>query len=124
MHGGPAGPFLRPFDPAEGSSVLRWVTSDDDARRWASLPGRTTDASIFDRWHAEPGVRPYVYVVDGAIVGYGEIWEDPEENEAELARLIVDAEQRGRGLGRQLASSLLAEARRLGWSNVWLRVVP
>ena len=62
--------------------------------------------------------------VDGSAVGYGEVWEDPDEDEAELARLIVDPARRGRGVGRTLAAALLAEARRLGWSDVWLRVVP
>lgn len=61
---------------------------------------------------------------DAAAVAYGEIWEDPEEDEAELARLIVDPARRGAGLGRALARALTAEARRLGWSDVWLRVHP
>ena len=61
---------------------------------------------------------------DGEPVAYGEIWEDADENEAELARLIVDPARRGLGLGRTLVRELLAEARRRGWSDVWLRVVP
>jgi ribosomal protein S18 acetylase RimI-like enzyme len=57
-------------------------------------------------------------------LAYGEIWEDPDEDEAELARLIVDPAQRGRGIGHALATALLAEARRLGGVDVCLRVVP
>ena len=79
---------------------------------------------MFARWHAEPGVRPFLLTIAGETVGYGEIWEDPDEDEAELARLIVDPARRGRGVGRLLATLLLAEARRLGWSTVWLRVAP
>lgn len=60
----------------------------------------------------------------GAAVGYGEVWEDDEENEAEIARLIVDPAVRGRGIGRALVSELLAAARGRGWDDVWLRVVP
>jgi ribosomal protein S18 acetylase RimI-like enzyme len=104
--------------------VLRWVTSDAEARRWASLPARPRDASVFDRWHAEPGLRAYLFTLNGTLVGYGEIWEDADADEAELARLIVEPERRGQGLGRWLVRELLAEARRLGWSDVWLRVAP
>jgi ribosomal protein S18 acetylase RimI-like enzyme len=115
---------LRRFDPALAGTVLGWVASDDEARRWASLAARPTDPAIFDRWHAEEGVRPYLFVSDGSAAGYGEIWEDRDEDEAELARLIVDPTRRGRGLGRTFVAMLLAEARRLGWASVWLRVAP
>jgi ribosomal protein S18 acetylase RimI-like enzyme len=63
-------------------------------------------------------------VVDGSIVGYGEVWEDPDEDEAELARLIIDPARRGHGLGRVMVRAFLAEARRCGWADVWLRVTP
>jgi ribosomal protein S18 acetylase RimI-like enzyme len=119
-----AEPRLRPFEPAYAETVLGWVASDDEATRWASIASRPTSPAIFDRWHAEAGVRPYLLEVDGAAVGYGEVWEDPDADEAELARLIVDPAARGSGLGRALAGLLLAEARRLGWSDVWLRVAP
>jgi ribosomal protein S18 acetylase RimI-like enzyme len=79
---------------------------------------------VFARWHAEPGVRAYLLTLDQVPAGYGEIWEDKNDIEAELARLIVDPAVRGRGLGRLLATLLLTEARRLGWADVWLRVVP
>ncbi|HEX5012680.1 MAG TPA: GNAT family N-acetyltransferase [Candidatus Limnocylindrales bacterium] len=115
---------LRAFDALDGNAVLRWVTSDDEAADWASLPARPASSDIFRRWHAEDGVRPFILEADGRAAAYGEIWEDPDEDEAELARLIVDPALRGRGVGRRLAQALLDEARRLGWVNVWLRVVP
>ena len=58
------------------------------------------------------------------LVGYGEIWEDREENEAELARLVVAPDLRGRGHGRALTRALADEAHRRGFDDVWLRVVP
>jgi ribosomal protein S18 acetylase RimI-like enzyme len=120
----PTASSLRPFDPALGATVLGWVISDDEARRWASLDARPNSTDVFARWHAEPDVRPYLLELRGSPVGYGEIWEDADENEAELARLIVDSGRRGQGFGRRLVHELLAEARRLGWADVWLRVEP
>jgi ribosomal protein S18 acetylase RimI-like enzyme len=81
------------------------------------------------RWHAGPDVVPFVFVeTDGTggerLVGYGELWEDRELDEAELARLVVDPVQRGRGHGRALTRALAVEARRRGFEEVWLRVVP
>ena len=79
---------------------------------------------MFARWHGEAGVRPYLLDSRGTVVGYGEIWEDPVEGEAELARILIDPAARGRGLGRAFVTLLAAEARRLGWESVWLRVMP
>ena len=115
---------LRPYEPTDGPTVIGWVTSDEEARRWASLDERPRDPGILGRWHAEAGVRGYVALRAGAPVAYGEIWEDADEQEAEIARLIVDPASRGSGIGRALAGELLCEARRLGWNDVWLRVAP
>jgi ribosomal protein S18 acetylase RimI-like enzyme len=57
------------------------------------------------------------------LVGYGEVWTDGEEREAELARLIVDPDRRDRGLGRTLVGLLLERAR-LAYPDVFLRVHP
>ncbi len=84
-------------------------------------PESTQDT--FARWHAEAGVHPYV-LADGDPVAYGEVWEDREEDEAELARVIVAPPMRGRGVGRTLIASLAGEARAMGFDEIWVRVVP
>lgn len=57
------------------------------------------------------------------LVGYGEVWEDREEHEAELARLVIAPQYRGRGHGRAMTRALAEEAHRRGFDGVWLRVV-
>jgi ribosomal protein S18 acetylase RimI-like enzyme len=57
-------------------------------------------------------------------VGYGEVWEDPEEGEAELARVILAPEWRGRGFGRMLVFFLAKRAKDAGFADIWVRVVP
>ncbi len=98
---------LEAFDPDHAATVLSWAGSTEEREAWASIVGASPDPSIFERWHAEAGVHPFELWVDGALVGYGEVWEDPDEGEAELARIIVNPRRRGRGLGRRLATLLV-----------------
>jgi ribosomal protein S18 acetylase RimI-like enzyme len=67
---------------------------------------------------------PFAFVEGSELVGYGELWEDRDLDEAELARLIVAPALRGRGHGRALTRALADEAHRRGFADVWLRVVP
>jgi ribosomal protein S18 acetylase RimI-like enzyme len=67
---------------------------------------------------------PFVWFEGDAPIGYAEIWEDREEDEAELARIVIAPAARGRGEGRRLTRALADEARRRGFAEVWLRVVP
>ena len=115
---------LAPFRPDHQALVLSWLRSAEEARQWASLDAVPADGSVFERWHAEPWVHTWIALADGAPAGYGEVWTDDEEHEAELARLIVDPDRRGRGLGRRLVALLAARAAQLGFDDVWLRVAP
>jgi ribosomal protein S18 acetylase RimI-like enzyme len=122
----PGAPTLVPFAASDGSLVLGWVTSaaEAEAEAWASLASWPAEPAVFERWHADPGVRPYIPIAGGRPAGYGELWIDPAETEAELARIVVDPACRGAGLGRRLVTLLAAEARRAGYDDVWLRVLP
>ncbi len=76
-------------------------------------------------WWEDPDVRPFVMLgADGEPVGYGEIWLDSEEDEVELARLILPAELRGRGFGQRLVRLLEAKADTTGLALTMLRVEP
>jgi RimJ/RimL family protein N-acetyltransferase len=115
---------LEPFDRSNAPTVLSWVRTYEEREAWASITDPQPDASIFDRWHADEDVHAFGFFDDDRLVGYGEIWEDRDEHEAELARLIVDPARRGDGVGRSLALALSERARELGYDDVWVRVVP
>ncbi|MET8860705.1 GNAT family N-acetyltransferase [Streptomyces sp. NPDC004579] len=83
------------------------------------MPERTVS-----EWQQDDDVRAHVLVDGDRPLAYGELWFDTEENEAELARLIVDPGMRGQGLGRELVRGLLARAVKAGFDNVFLRVHP
>jgi ribosomal protein S18 acetylase RimI-like enzyme len=115
---------LEPFDRADAATVLSWARTPEEREAWAAITEPAPDEAVFDRWHADEDVRPFAFLEGDRIVGYGEIWEDVEEDEAELARLIVDPSMRGRGIGREMVRLLSERARELGHDDVWLRVVP
>ena len=117
-------PVLEEFRRADAAAVLGWVKTPEEAEQWASLSYPQLRPSIFDEWHAAEGVLPFIGRSEGELCAYGEIWEDPEEDEAELARVIVAPARRGSGLGRAFVSLLAAEAARRGWRDIWVRVVP
>ena len=115
---------LADFPPGEAAAILGWVRTVEEASNWASVPLLRLRPGIFADWHAEEGVVPLVGRLEGELCCYGEIWEDPPEHEAELARIIVEPSRRGRGIGRAFIALLAAEARRRGFQQVWVRVVP
>jgi ribosomal protein S18 acetylase RimI-like enzyme len=115
---------LLAFTHPDGDVVLGWVRSPEELDAWASRTDFPLRRSIFSDWHSDPDVRAYVLVEAGEPRAYGEIWEDAAEGEAELARIIVAPEARGRGVGREFTRLLAHEARRRGFRQIWLRVVP
>lgn len=75
-------------------------------------------------WQRDDDVQAHVLVEDEKVVGYGELWSDAEEDEIELARIIVAPGIRGKGIGRVLVRRLLAQALKAGRSDVFMRVHP
>ena len=43
---------------------------------------------------------------------------------AEVKRLFIVPAYRGRGLGRQLMSGIIAEAKQIGYARIWLDTIP
>lgn len=116
---------LRRYLPQAAPSIVTWPQTIDEARWWVG-PQTTwpVPRAAVQRWHADPDVHPYILSLGTTLLGYGELWVDPDEQEVELARLIVAPEHRGQGFGRALVLLLLEEARRTEYSRVFLRVVP
>lgn len=75
-------------------------------------------------WQRDPDVRAHVLVEGEEVIGYGELWFDAEEDEVELARLIMAPHTRGQGLGRVLVRGLLDRAVAAGHADVFMRVHP
>ncbi|WP_448321204.1 GNAT family N-acetyltransferase [Streptomyces sp. CO7] len=116
---------LAPFAPAHAATVAGWPASAEEVVMWCGRREFPVPARTVADWQEDQDVRAYVLVDGGGqAVGYGELWLDAEEDEVELARIIVAPGHRGKGLGRTLARGLLAHALATGHADVFLRVHP
>ncbi|MFE7077168.1 GNAT family N-acetyltransferase [Streptomyces sp. NPDC057620] len=113
-----------PFDPHHASLVASWPATPTEALMWCGAREFPVTQRTVSAWQREPDVTAYALVEDERPIAYGELWSDMEEDEVELARIIVAPGVRGRGLGRMLVRGLLAEALQTGLSEVCMRVHP
>jgi ribosomal protein S18 acetylase RimI-like enzyme len=116
---------LRGFSDEYAVPVAGWAV---DAKEVALLSGRVEypfPEELKGSWRkGDPDIHSYLLFDGAQPVGYGEVWLDEEEDEVELARIIVDPKVRGRGFGRELVQALLVPAVAVGFSEVFLRVRP
>ena len=117
------GPTLVPYDGSCAASVVGWCAASPFSREWVPSGAADPDA-VLAGWHTDPDISGYLLLRDGVPVAYGELWVEADEDEAELAHLVVDPALRRQGLGRALANELVSTARALGVANVFLRVHP
>jgi len=115
---------FQPFAPAHAGVVAGWARSPEEVLRWCGRPEFPLPGEMVEAWQEDPEVRSRLLITDSVPIGYGELWLDAEENDVELARIIVAPPMRGRGLGRALVQALLSEARATGPGDIFMRVHP
>jgi ribosomal protein S18 acetylase RimI-like enzyme len=115
---------LRRYESRDGLQVVQWASTPEIALAWASLDKPCNDPAIFAQWHSEPGIHAYVLALDGRLVAYGEIWEELEISDVEIARIIVAPGERGRGIGRVLIQHLLSRCPSITPRTFYVRVRP
>jgi ribosomal protein S18 acetylase RimI-like enzyme len=115
---------LQPFDPVHTELVASWPRSAEELLMWCGTSQFPLPAATIEGWHQDPEVRARLLIEDDVPIGYGQLWLDAEEDEVELARIILAPAARGQGLGRKLVRALLAEAVATGRADIFLRVHP
>lgn len=80
--------------------------------------------TMYKNWLEAHDQIGYCLTLNNHVVAYGEIWIDQEEEDLELAHLIVDPEQRNKGVGKQLIKLLLNECKDYPYEWIYMRIVP
>jgi ribosomal protein S18 acetylase RimI-like enzyme len=114
---------LVPYDGSCAGLVVDWCADSPFSSAWVP-PGAAGADGVLTGWLDDPDITGHLLLRDGAPVAYGELWVEEDEDEAELAHLVVDPAQRRQGLGRALAVRLVSLARDQGLQHVFIRVRP
>ena len=99
---------LRAAEMSDLSTVLTWISSEQESCMWAG-PKLRYPAAPESAWADMKATRNNAYTfVDekDAVIGFGQILPR-EGNVLHLARLIVDPALRGQGIGRDLCIALM-----------------
>jgi [ribosomal protein S18]-alanine N-acetyltransferase len=116
---------LRSFEDDYTAVVAGWASS---AQEVSLLTGRDEypfPAGTLRSWRViSDDIRAFLYFDGETPVAYGELWLDDEEDEVELARLIVTPDLRGKGIGTAFVRALLSPALAVGYADIFLRVRP
>jgi ribosomal protein S18 acetylase RimI-like enzyme len=114
---------LRPFPADLAEVVSGWATTEEEVLLWCGHSAAPVPAAQISAWAREDGVQAFGLYDGERLVGYGELWTDDGEAGVELARLIIAPGDRGRGVGRCLATMLAGQARSI-YPLIFLRVHP
>lgn len=113
---------IRPIEPGDEPSLIRFFERIPDSDR-TFLKEDVGDADVRAAW-AAPGAARAIAVEDGEVVGSVAVvplhgWS----SHVGEVRLVVDPDQRGRGLGRKLAQRAVLDALDLELSKLVVEVI-
>lgn len=116
---------LRSFETGYAAVVAGWASSAQEVQLLCERNEFPFPAELLTSWpKVADDIQAFLYFDGQTPVGYGELWLDDDEDEVELARIILAPEFRGRGLGTLLVRALLVPALGSGHAAVFLRVRP
>jgi len=93
---------LAPFKPTHAATVAKWPQSPNESLHWCGEYPVTPETIA--SWSTTNEVQAYLLMNNEEPIAYGELWLDDEETE--LARLIVAPPHRNQGTGKHLVTAL------------------
>lgn len=108
------------FDATHAATVANWPLSPTESLHWCGeypLSPETVTS-----WSNTDDIQAYLLMTDTEPIGYGELWLD--DDETELARLILAPPHRNQGAGHHLVTALTNVALTRDAELIALRVHP
>jgi RimJ/RimL family protein N-acetyltransferase len=116
---------LQPFEREHAALVASWARSAQEVSLMSGQDEFPFPPDLVTNWYTyDDDTLSYLFFDDEKPVGYGELWLDDDEDEIELARIIVAPHLRGIGIGTAFVRALLVPALESGYADIFLRVHP
>jgi putative acetyltransferase len=112
---------IEPGDNTAIADVVRAVMTEFGADPKTTVLGDHTLNTMYENYQ-EKGAGYYVVEVDGQIIGGAGIrrLDGAGETICELQRMFLLPEGRGKGIGRQLMTVCLEDAKKFGYKTIYL----
>ena len=116
---------IRKSDNEELAQIIRGVFDEFDAPKKGTV---YEDASTDDLYNLFQQEKAILWVAEGeeGIYGCGGVFptEGLDEDCAELVKLYLKAEARGKGIGKELFERSIVSARSMGFKSLYLESIP
>lgn len=103
---------------------MTWVGSFQESFFWCAKNNFHLNLKSFEQWHIDHNIHPYLLVENEEAIAYGEVSLASGSEEAELMRLLVHPEWRGKGIGGRLIRALLETIESQSVKEVMARLDP
>lgn len=115
--------FIRPTW-RHAALIAEWALAQQESVLW---PGGAQPfaVTVVSSWWNRPGVEPLLLVDQSREpVAYGEVWDNPDQDESELAHLLINPQRHSANVYRALVGGLVDQAREHRRSRCLVRVTP
>lgn len=120
---------IRPIQPADNAAIahiIRTALTEFGANKPGTVYYDDTTDHLFELFASTSESGYYIAEKDGVIVGGSGYFptEGLPATTCELVKMYLNASVRGMGLGRKMIDYVLAEAKKAGYTEVYLETMP
>ncbi len=123
-------PFsIRPIQPGDNAAIahiIRTALTEFGANKPGTVFFDDSTDHLYELFAESPGSGYYIALQDDRIVGGAGYFptEGLPNGTCELVKMYLTATVRGQGLGRQMIDFVMAEAKAVGYTQVYLEAMP